>query len=65
MSFIVCLIKPTGTIYVADGADVVRLWDLWQNNKGKRGYNLIPVEEMRRVSGIDYLAVALRGKEQL
>ena len=65
VSFIVCLVKPTGTIYVADGADVVRLWDLWKNNKGKRGYNLIPVEEMRRVSGMDYLAVALRGKEQL
>lgn len=65
VSFIVCLVKPIGAIYVADGADVVRLWDLWQKNKGKRGYNLIPAEEMRRVSGTDYLAVALRGKGQL
>ena len=65
VSFIVWLVKPTGTIYGADGADVGRLWDLWKKNKGKRGYNLSPVEEMRRVGGMDYLAVALRGKEQL
>lgn len=64
VSFIVCLVKPLGAIYVADGADVVRLWDLWQKSKGKRGYNLIPVEEMRRVTLMDYLAVALRGKEK-
>ena len=43
----------------------IRLKELRQKNKGKRGYNLIPVEEMRRVNGMDYLAVALRGKEQL
>ena len=65
VSFIVCIVKPTGTIYVADGADVVRLWDLWKNNKGKRGYNLVPVDEMRRVTGTNYLAVALHGKERI
>ncbi len=63
VSFILCCIKPLGEIYVSHGADVLRLWDLWQKNKGKRGYNLIPAEEMHRVPGVDYLAVALRGKE--
>lgn len=54
---------------VANGADVVRRWDLWQKNKGKRGYHLIPTEEMHKVEPgrnanvLDYLAVALCGKK--
>ena len=64
VSFLLCCIKPTGALYIIHGADVLRHWDYWKNNKGKRGCNLIPTEEMHRVSGdLDYLRVALRREE--
>ena len=64
VSFLLCCIKPTGALYIVHGADVLRHWDYWKNNKGKRGCNLIPTEEMHRVSGdLDYLRVALCREE--
>ena len=59
-SFILCYIIPLNKRYFIDGGIVIGYWDRWQENKGKRGYNLIPVDEMIEIkskSGIvlDYL----------
>ncbi len=34
VSFLLCCVKPLGAYYVANGADVVRRWDLWQKTRG-------------------------------
>jgi len=38
--------KPRGKVYVVDGETVIRHWDAWKANKGKRGFNFIPVDRM-------------------
>lgn len=58
--FILCYMKKFDKRYKIDGQTVLYLWDLWQANKGKKGYNYIPVEamtEIRNRNGIvlDYL----------
>lgn len=65
LSFLICMIKPARSIYVIDGDIVAAAWDLWQKNKGRRGFNLIRVDQMRLVSEltdsgeVDYIPVAL------
>ena len=59
-SFILCYMQKLNKRFYIPGFKVVYYWDLWQNNKGKRGYNFIPVSEMQEVrsrSGVilDYL----------
>ena len=39
---------------------VIGYWDRWQSNKGKRGFNYIPVDSMREVKSrngivLDYI----------
>ena len=59
-SFILCYMKSQDKRYRITGPVVAEHWDKWQTNKGKRGYNYIPVEamtEIRSKNGIvlDYL----------
>lgn len=59
-SFILCYLKKQDKRYLIPGKIVLQQWDQWQLNKGKRGFNLIPVELMKEVrskSGLvlDYL----------
>ena len=59
-SFILCYMKSQDKRYRITGSVVAEHWDRWQANKGKRGYNYIPVEamtEIRSKNGIvlDYL----------
>jgi recombination protein U len=59
-SFILCYMKSQDKRYRITGPVVAEHWDKWQRNKGKRGYNYIPVEamtEIRSKNGIvlDYL----------
>ncbi|WP_198306492.1 hypothetical protein [Dehalobacterium formicoaceticum] len=54
--------------YLISGQAVLKYWDRWQLNKGKRGYNYIDVADMIEVlprNGIvlDYLA-GLEGSGQ-
>ncbi|WFA10361.1 Holliday junction resolvase RecU [Tissierella sp. Yu-01] len=60
VSFILCNITTTDKRYLIPGEKVLIYWDRWQKNKGKRGYNFIPVAEMielktRNGVVIDYL----------
>lgn len=60
ITFILCYVKPLDKRYFIPGDDVIEYWDRWQRNKGKRGFNLIPVVDMKEIrsnSGIilDYL----------
>lgn len=59
-SFILCYIKLLNKRYFIDGGVVLDFWDSWQDNKGKRGFNLIPVHEMIEIKSkngivLDYL----------
>ncbi len=65
ISFILCYITTLDKRYLIPGATVIKYWDRWQENKGKRGYNFIPLDEMIEVKSrngilIDYLTPILR-----
>jgi len=65
VTFILAYIKPLNKRFYVDGLTVTQFWDRWQQNKGKRGYNYIPVEAMEEVKSrngivLDYLK-ALKG----
>lgn len=65
-SFILCYIKPLDKRYFIDGAAVLERWDRWQENKGKKGFNTIPIEEMEEIKSsngimLDYLEPLRRG----
>jgi recombination protein U len=58
--FILCYMKKLDRRYRIGGQRVLNFWDRWQANKGKRGYNYIPVEAMTEVRSrngivLDYL----------
>ncbi|WFD09757.1 Holliday junction resolvase RecU [Tepidibacter hydrothermalis] len=60
VSFILCYMKMFDKRYLIQGNKVIDYWVRWKANKGKRGFNYIPVEIMTEVksrSGIvlDYL----------
>lgn len=65
VAFILCYIKPLDNHYIIPGETAVQRWDTWQANKGKRGYNTIPTDEMKKIRRshngyvLDYLPVAL------
>lgn len=59
-TFILCYVKPLNKRFFIPGNTVLEAWDNWQNNKGRKGYNIIPVRKMIEVisrNGIllDYL----------
>lgn len=60
ISFILANIKPLDKHYMVEGEMVLDYWDRWKANKGKRGYNFIPVSSMIEIGGsegivLDYL----------
>ncbi len=60
ISFLLVWIKPINQYYIVRGGEVIRLWDRWKANKGKRGFNLIPMENMERIpEDLDFLRVVL------
>lgn len=70
VSFVLCEIKPRMMHYIIPGQTVVQFWDRWKANKGKRGYNYIPVEYMLPIKPthtgdvLNYLPVALKTVKQ-
>lgn len=59
-SFILCHMKKMDKRFRIPGIVVMHYWNLWQENKGKRGYNYIPVAAMVEVKSrngivLDYL----------
>jgi recombination protein U len=59
-AFILCYMKKQDKRYRIPGLVVMAYWDKWQRNKGKRGYNFIPVDSMVEVKSrngivLDYL----------
>lgn len=60
VSFILANIKPLDKYLLIDGDVVLAYWDRWKQNKGKRGFNLIPTESMQEIKtgrgiALDYL----------
>lgn len=61
VSFILCYMVTMDKRFLIPGDVVIKHWDDWQKNKGKRGYNLIPLESMREIRSkdgviLDYLS---------
>lgn len=54
-SFILCKMVETNNIYFIEGDTILKCWDIWQENKGKRGYNTILIEDMEELEDEDYL----------
>lgn len=64
VTFILTYIKPLKEVYFIDGGNILRYYERWQKNKGKVGFNFIPVEAMKKVKGnngiiVDYVKVIL------
>lgn len=60
VTFILCYIVPLDKRYFIPGEEVLIYWDRWQQNKGKRGFNFIQVQEREEVKSnkdiiLDYL----------
>lgn len=60
VAFILCYMVRQDKRYFISGEDVIHYWDRWKENKGRRGFNFIPVgamKEVRSKNGIllDYL----------
>ncbi|QZY56686.1 Holliday junction resolvase RecU [Crassaminicella profunda] len=61
VTFILCFMKTQNKRYLIPGVKVLQYWDRWQENKGKRGFNFIPIGEMVEVRSrngivLDYLS---------
>ncbi|WP_129600592.1 Holliday junction resolvase RecU [Anaerophilus nitritogenes] len=61
ITFILCFMKMYNKRYLIPGEKVLQYWDLWQQNKGKRGFNYMPIEQMVEVKSkngivLDYLS---------
>lgn len=59
-SFILCYMTMFDKRYYIPGKIVLEYYDRWQANKGKRGFNFIPVEVMQEIKSrngfiLDYL----------
>jgi|GEM_PF-6796380 len=48
-TFILCLMKSIDKRFFIPGQLVIEYWDRWQENKRKRGFNYIPLSEMKEV----------------
>ena len=62
ISFILCFVKKLNKVFFIHGEIVIEYWDIWKVNKGKRGYNHIPVLDMKEVlygknANLDYLRI--------
>lgn len=60
ITFILCYMKKYNKRYFIPGEAVITYWDRWQKHKGKRGFNFIPIQEMKEVKSkagiiLDYL----------
>jgi recombination protein U len=60
-TFILCFMKIHDTRYLIQGEKVISYWNRWQQNKGKRGFNYIPLDQMVEVKSrngivLDYLS---------
>lgn len=53
ISFILCYVKPLNKRFFIAGDKVLSYWDRWQANKGRRGFNTIPIESMIEVKARD------------
>lgn len=61
-SFILCSMKSLDKKFYIPGHIVIEYWDRWKDNKGRRGYNYIPHQEMTEIfygenANLDYLKV--------
>lgn len=61
-SFILCSMKKLNKVFFISGEIVIEYWDRWKANKGKRGYNYIPVLDMKEIqygenANLDYLKI--------
>ena len=61
-SFILCSMKKLNKVFFIRGTIVIEYWDRWKENKGRRGYNYIPVLDMKEVfygknANLDYLKI--------
>lgn len=59
-TFILCYMAMFDKRYFIPGEIVIEYWDRWQKNKGKKGYNFIPIHAMKEVRSrngilLDYL----------
>ena len=64
ISFILCSMKALGKIFYIPGEIVLEYWDRWKANKGKRGYNYIPILDMKEINygenaNLDYLKILI------
>ncbi|MBS6503515.1 MAG: Holliday junction resolvase RecU [Clostridium sp.] len=62
ISFILCAMKKLNKVFFIQGEIVLEYWDRWKENKGRRGYNYIPYQDMKEVyygdnATLDYLAI--------
>lgn len=62
ITFILCHMKEIDKRFYISGFKVIEYWDKWIENKGKRGYNTIPVTEMLEIEFnddmlVDYLKI--------
>lgn len=67
-TFVLCYIKPIDRRFYIDGEMAINHWDRWQMNKGRRGFNYIPIDAMKEVRSnngivLDYLE-KLKGDER-
>jgi len=65
VTFVLCYITTLNKRYFIPGIKAIRYWDRWKTNKGKRGYNIIPIDEMIEVRSrngilLDYLEPVLK-----
>ena len=61
-SFILCSMKKINKVFFIKGEIVLEYWDRWKANKGKRGYNYIPMLDMKEIfygenANLDYLKI--------
>lgn len=60
VSFILCYMKKHNKRYLIPGTIIIDYWIMWKANKGKRGFNYIPIDAMREVKSrngivLDYI----------
>lgn len=61
ISFIITYMYSLNKRFLIPGGIVLCQWELWQKNKGKRGYNYIPIEKMHELKSsnsvlVDYIS---------
>lgn len=49
IAFVICYLTAFNKCYFIDGEFVIRKYQLWQQNKRKWGYNLIPISDMTEI----------------